>query len=219
MSRSKPREIADHVRELIVTGQVVPDSFLRLDLLAADLNSSVTPVREALIQLATEGFLEQYPRRGFKVLPITDQDLADVYAAQSWLSGELAARAVRTMSRRDLDGLERLQVELEAAAARGAADEVERCNHGFHRTINVAAEVPRLAVLLKLTSRYAPRLFFANVSGWPEASATDHRQVIVALRAGDPDAAREAMSAHVRRAGELLVAHRARGAGVGVAPS
>ena len=54
---------------------------------------SVTPVREALFELRSEGLLAQQPRRGFVVLPVTERDLADVANLQAHVGGELAARA------------------------------------------------------------------------------------------------------------------------------
>ncbi|MEP9413040.1 FCD domain-containing protein [Gordonia sp. VNQ95] len=55
---------------------------------------------------------------------------------------------------------------------------------------------------------YAPRRFFASVEGWPQASAQDHRAIIDALRRRDADAARTAMSDHIRKAGRLLAQRR-----------
>ncbi|WP_375000950.1 GntR family transcriptional regulator [Aeromicrobium sp. CTD01-1L150] len=208
MNRSKASSIAQHVRELIVTGQVRSGDFLRLDPLAHELGSSVTPVREALNQLVAEGFVELRPRRGFEVLPLTDADLKDVFLAQAMLAGELAARATRTLSPRDLDDLESLQDALEAAAEGGQLSEVERLNHDFHRRINRSVDAPRLGGLLSITTHFAPRDFFPSVEGWADASATEHRGIIDALRAQDADAARRAMEDHVHDAGALLIAHR-----------
>lgn len=58
-------EVADYVRELIMSGQVRHGEFLRLERVADDLGISVTPVREALLSLRGEGFVTLEPRRGF----------------------------------------------------------------------------------------------------------------------------------------------------------
>lgn len=209
MTSSKSIAVAQHVRELIVTGHVATGAFLRLERLAAELDSSVTPVREALFQLKAEGFVDLRPRRGFEVLALTDADLRDVYVAQALLAGELAARATRALSPREIDGLEVIQEQLEDATDAGELDEVERLNHRFHRQINRSAEAPRLCGLLAMTTRYAPRQFFSRVGGWAQASASEHRDVIAGLRAVDVEATRRAMEEHIHHAGTLLVSHRA----------
>ncbi|BBX72667.1 hypothetical protein MSHI_05730 [Mycobacterium shinjukuense] len=70
--------VAHVVRKRIFEGGYAADQYLRLDQMAAELGISVTPVREAPDALRAEGLIAQQPRRGFVVLPVTGQDLADV---------------------------------------------------------------------------------------------------------------------------------------------
>lgn len=197
---------AGHVRELILTGRVEPGAFLRLSPLAAEIGTSVTPVREAMMHLVADGFVELLPHRGFRVLPLSADDVRDVYAVQAFVAGELAHRAVAGLSERDVDRLESIQERIETVVD---AREVDALNHEFHRTINMAADSPRLAAHLRSSIRYAPRRFFATITGWPEASASDHRSVVDALRQRDAVAARTAMAAHIIHAGALLADYRA----------
>ncbi|GAB7007876.1 GntR family transcriptional regulator [Nocardioides sp. AN3] len=204
-------DVVRRVREQIVTGQVQAGTFLRLEHLAEEMGVSVTPVREAMMQLRSEGFVEWQPRRGFVVLPLTRRDIEDVYRVHAFVAADLARNAVRRLRPVDVDRLEELQDQLEQAHAQGDADQVEQLNHQFHRTINTAADSPRLAHLLRTFTQYAPRLFFAEIAGWPEASASDHRAIIAAIRALDEDAAAAAIDAHIRQAGTLLADHIDRG--------
>ena len=200
-------DVATYVRDLIVSGQVRAGEFLRLESLAEQLGTSVTPVREALVSLRAEGFVVLQPRRGFMVAPFTKQDILDIYQVQAYLAGELAARACAALDQDRLDGLRDLQTELEAAHDRKDAEEVERLNHNFHRTINVAARAPRLAQFLVTATRYSPRLFFAQIDGWTQASADDHAAILAAFKEGDPEKARASMMSHVTKAGALLADH------------
>ena len=86
-------DVARYVRKRIFDGTYSAGEYVRLDQLAAELGISVTPVREALFELRSEGLLAQQPRRGFVVLPVTERDLADVANLQAHVGGELAARA------------------------------------------------------------------------------------------------------------------------------
>jgi DNA-binding GntR family transcriptional regulator len=200
-------DVVRHVRERIVTGQVRAGTFLRLDRLAEEAGVSVTPVREAMMQLRSQGFVEWQPRRGFVVLQLTGDDIRDIYQVQAFVAAELVRRAVRRLSQVDVDNLEGLQDRLEDAHAQGQADDVEQLNHEFHRELNTAALSPRLAHLLRTFTQYAPRLFFAEIEGWSEASASDHRAIIATIRRGDAGAAADAMAEHISRAGALLADH------------
>lgn len=209
--RRRPRlsdEAAEHVRELIVSGQLEPGQFIRPETMAAELDISATPMREGLLTLQSEGLLRVEPRRGFMVAPLSAADIEDVFTGQSLLAGELAARATSRMGDDALDALAAIQAELEHAADTADYDEVERLNHVFHRMIYSAADSPKLSWMIKGSLNYAPRRFFASVAGWPQASAADHRAIIAGLRARDADKARAAMVAHIRNAGHLLAAQR-----------
>ncbi|MFB4312309.1 GntR family transcriptional regulator [Actinomadura sp. GTD37] len=200
-------EVAAHVRDLIMAGQVRHGEFLRLERIAEDLGVSVTPVREALLSLRGEGFVTLEPRRGFMPAPLTRQDVQDLFEAQAYFAGELAARAAGRIAGADLDALDRFQAQLEEAFEAGDSAGIERANHGFHRLINLSAGSPKTAWLLRTVVRYAPRRFYAGIDGWTRASVDDHQLVLAALRAGDESAARQAMRAHIRHAGTLLVVH------------
>lgn len=200
-------DVSNYVRDLIVSGQVRAGEFLRLETLAAELGTSVTPVREALVSLRGDGFVILQPRRGFMVAPFTKDDILDIYQVQAYLAGELAARACSRLSQEGLVELRDLQAQLSEAHERGEAEAVERLNHEFHRAINVAAHAPKLSQFLATATRYSPRLFFAQIAGWTQASADDHEAILAAFAAADPERARAAMSRHVAKAGELLADH------------
>lgn len=207
-TRQRSDDAAAHIRDLIVSGEVAPGAFLRLEPIAQDLGISVTPVREAMVLLRGEGFVELEPRRGFVVLAMSRADIEDNYRVHAFVSGELAALACRRLSAESLDRIVTIQHELERAHTTGSESLVADLNHAFHREINLAADSRRLLWFLRASARYAPRLFFARIEGWSEASAHDHQAVLVALAVRDADGARRAMREHVSHAGELLARHR-----------
>lgn len=200
-------EAAAYVRELVLTGQLRSGQFVRVDRIAEELEMSVTPVREGLLALRGEGFLELAPRRGFVVAELTEDDVRDMFWVQARLAGELAARATERLDAEQLDVLVELQGRINAALERGDLDEVEQCNHAFHRTINLAARSPKLSWFLRTATRYVPNRFYHRIGGWPDASRHDHTSVLDALRNKDAEAVRRAMEEHIVHAGQLLIAH------------
>ena len=214
-SRHRPQlgaEVESFVRDLIVSGQFQGGDFIRPETIAQELGISVTPVREGLLKLRTQGVVRLEPRRGFVVVPLTGDDIRDLFAAQALLAGELAARAVKRCDATDIANLEKMHLELEAAAEHGDLDDLEELNHRFHRAVNLLANAPKVAWLLGMAVSYVPARFYATIEGWPTATVHDHRDVLDAFRRSAAKAARLAMTKHIEHSGELLATHIESGA-------
>lgn len=197
-------EVASYLRDLIMSGQLRGHEYIRMDRVASHLGVSATPVREALLSLRAEGFVSLEPRKGYVVVPLTSDDVTDLFQAQAYLSGELTARATKVIDDLALDRLKDIQIRLQAAADRGDPESIELENHLFHREINLLGASPKLAWLLEMVVRYSPRRFYASIEGWSQASIEDHAAILEALERRDSAAARQAMIAHIVHAGHLL---------------
>ncbi len=83
--------LKDHVYHFIskkiMAGELLPDEKINESDIVADLNISRTPVREALIQLASEGLLENVPRKGFVLRPISERKAVELYQTIALLDG------------------------------------------------------------------------------------------------------------------------------------
>lgn len=202
-----PEAVARFVRTRIFDGRYRAGQYVRLDQLATELGISVTPVREALLQLRAEGLLNQQPHRGFVVVPVTSRDLADVAEVQAFVGGQLAARAALSVTAEQLAELQAIQARLEDAYAGQDQDRTVRLNHDFHRAINVVAASPKLAQMMSQITRYAPESVFPTIVGWPQQSIADHRRVLAALAAHDPQLARAAMAEHLAAGVAPLIEH------------
>lgn len=203
-------DVAGIVRRRIFDGTYAAGTYVRLDQLAAGLGISVTPVREALFELKAEGLLDQQPRRGFVVRPVTVRDITDVSDVQAHIGGELAARAAKGITDSQLAELNRIQTDLEAAYAADDGERAVRLNHDFHRAINVAADSPKLAQLMSQITRYAPESLFPTIDGWPDKSNHHHRRLLDALARRDQALARTAMSEHLADGAAPLIEHLTR---------
>jgi DNA-binding GntR family transcriptional regulator len=198
---------AAYLRDQITSGNLPAGAPVRPETVADELGISTTPAREALQALRAEGFLDLAPRRGFTVAQLDGDDIRDMFLVQAMVAGELAARAAANVTPANVAALDAIHKDLVAAAERGDLTSLEELNHQFHRDINLAANSPRLANVIRLVSRYAPRRFYATIAGWPETTVHDHTLVLDAIRRGDADTARREMSAHVHHAAEQLASH------------
>jgi DNA-binding GntR family transcriptional regulator len=208
---SRLRDVAaDEIRRLIVSGEALPGTRLRLELLAEHIGVSMTPVREALVALAQEGWAYNEPQKGFRVSSFRRQDIADLYVLNAFVFGELARRAAERMTSVELEEVERLDRELRATPADDAR-RLEELNNRFHETINAAADAPRLAVFAN-ASRFLPSgLGWSAVPGWVRHVRRGHRPLLRALRARDGEAAAAEMRTQTYAAGDLLMEHLDRG--------
>lgn len=206
-------DIARHVRRRIFDGTLAAGSYVRLEQVAQDLGTSSTPVREAMLTLRGEGLVELQPRRGFMVVPVTEQDVRDVSDVQAYIGGQLAERAAKHVDAAALAGLRTIEEEFESASARGDIDRAVLLNHEFHRAVNLAGASPKLAQFMSNVTRYVPENMFPTLDGWTAHAIADHRRILAALDKGDAAAARAAMSEHFTAGVEQLIT-QLRGIGV-----
>jgi DNA-binding GntR family transcriptional regulator len=199
-------EVATYVRELIVSGQVRPGEFLRLEPIAQAVGVSNTPVREGLLSLRSEGFVQLVPRRGFVVAPFSAQDVKDLFWAQAQLAGELASRAAKNITSDQLRELEQIEEQRRKAVADGDDAAIATLGHNFHRAINLIADSQRLALLLGSVVKHLPNRFYAEIEGQIRATLDEHPLIIEALRGDDAEAARTIMSRHVFQGADRLIA-------------
>jgi DNA-binding GntR family transcriptional regulator len=197
-------EAASYIRSLILSRQLAPGDYVRPEPLARALDMSVTPIREALLSLREQGFLELRPNRGFAVLKISPADIADLFLVQAFAAGELAARAAARMDAETLGRLDALNAELDVHADQGDRRAFEVANDRFHTLINRSSGSPRLAWFYADAIPIIPRRFLTLVPGWIEATQTEHRKVAEQLREHDAEGSRAAMTAHIRHVGELV---------------
>ncbi len=178
-------EVAGHLRAAIMSGTLLPGTFVRLDETAAALGVSITPVREALRTLRGEGMVLLEPHRGHVVAPLSRQDIADIFWLQATIAKELAAAATERITDDEIAELDRLNDELAATVETGEAEAIAAAEFRFHRSLNHTTGRIKLAWFLLHVARYMPPLIYAADPQWGVEAVANHRQLIAALRRRD----------------------------------
>jgi DNA-binding FadR family transcriptional regulator len=129
-------------------------------------------------------------------VPTGARDIVDAANVHAFVGAELAARAAANISAGQLSSLRAIQGELETAYGSADFELAARLHHKFHRSIDLAADSPRLAQFMSDIARFAHESASSMVSGWPMQSRNDHRRVLAALERGDANRARMAMAEH-----------------------
>jgi DNA-binding GntR family transcriptional regulator len=178
-------EVAGHLRAAIMSGDLRAGTFIRLDETAARLGVSATPVREALLKLRGEGMVQLEPHRGHVVLPLSRQDVEDIFWVQATIAKELAISATERITDAEIDDLEHLTDALAAVVAAGDIDAIAATEFAFHRVFNHATGRIKLAWFLLHVARYMPLMVYAADPEWGAGAVQNHREVVAALRRRD----------------------------------
>ncbi|QUR65927.1 GntR family transcriptional regulator [Mycobacterium spongiae] len=181
-------EVAGHLRAAIMSGSLRPGTFIRLDETAAELGVSITPVREALLKLRGEGMVQLEPHRGHVVLPLTEQDIEDIFWLQATIARELATAATDRITDVEIDELDRLNTTLAGAVGSGDTEAIAAIEFSFHRAFNQASRRIKLAWFMLNAARYMPAQVFATDPQWGAATVDHHGRLIAALRRRDTTA-------------------------------
>jgi DNA-binding GntR family transcriptional regulator len=184
-------EVAGHLRAAIMSGALRPGTFIRLDETAAELGVSVTPVREALLKLRGEGMVQLEPHRGHVVLPLTRQDIQDIFWLQETIARQVAAAAADHITEAEIGELDRINNALAAAVGSREPATIARIEFAFHRVVNQASGRIKLAWFLLNAARYMPVEVYAADPEWGAATVAHHGELIAALRRRDAPAAVE----------------------------
>jgi len=175
--------------------------------LAHQLGVSRTPVREALIRLENEGLVEVQPRRGMRVVPISPDDMREVYEVLMCLEARAAERlAERRPSKAELAPLIGAVEDMERALEGGDLDSWAESDERFHRLLLDLAGNSRLAsmALAVFDQVHRARMVTLRIRPLPRQSNKDHRALVEAILEGDGRKAAKIHREHRHRAMELL---------------
>lgn len=203
-----PEAAAERLRTLIIEGELAPGTKLNERELSERLGVSRTPLREAFRMLAADGLLVQLPNRGAQVVAMSADDVRDAFevmAALEGLAGELAAARITDA---EVEGLRKLQAEMDAAHAARDLPAYYRVNRDIHDRLNAIAANPVLAHTYRaLNARLHALRFRSNLNQgkWDKAVA-EHRSMIAALAARDGAALRDLLTRHLRAKQQAVLA-------------
>jgi DNA-binding GntR family transcriptional regulator len=199
------------LRQAIVNYSLKPGVRLNVDELANKLGVSLTPVRGAIQQLATEGLVEIRPRSGTFVASLTAQDVEETFKIRCALECLAAEEAVERMSRDDIGRLKDLLKALKKPVKTDEDRlEHERRNSELHQTILRASGNRRLEEMYDaLNAHIKIARIHASENDWSarlQFEHPEHEAIVAALESRDRAKVVEALRKHIYRAKDSLVA-------------
>jgi DNA-binding GntR family transcriptional regulator len=194
------------LREAITSGQFHPNERLVEAAVATRLGVGRTAVRAALVRLDQEGLVTLEPNRGARVRLISDREALEIEEVRATLEAMLTRRAATRATPADLRDLRQVVVEMRQRVEKRDAIGYSDLNARFHQRIWAAADHATASRLVGSLKSQSIRLQYQTIlrPGRTERSLREHEAIFSALKAHDPDAAEEAMLAHLAEVQETL---------------
>jgi len=165
--------------------------------LANELGVSKTPVREALHKLSEQGLVTLEPYKGAYVAQFSVEDLLEIMEIRAVLEGLAARLAAKTITEEALEELNALIERFEAVSKKGTPQDWIEANAQFHSAIAAACGNK---ILKELLSGFQRKILLSSTLGIGEdsqKSIKEHKDIVEALWARDPDRAEFFARRHV----------------------
>lgn len=198
--------LRDEIEQDIVTGHFQPGERLDEQSLADRFGVSRTPIREALMQLASAGMVQLHSRRGAFVASLGLKEIIERFEAMAALEGMCGALAARRITDEQRAMLLAVHEECQNEAKNGASDPYYYANERFHQTIYEACHNTYLAEQARqLHNRLKPyRRLQLRARHRIGHSLTEHQKIVDAIMAGDSAKAEQRLRDHILVQGERL---------------
>jgi len=194
--------IYEAVREAILSGQLIPNQPLVEEQLAATLNVSRTPVREALALLEHEGFIVPRNGRGLYVRAVRHREFVEMFVANEAVEPYLARRAALLATAEQLSKLEQVIQQARHCALQDDTVGFLQASREFHHLLGAAASNQPLAEFV-VQNEERTDMYLINYGKVvkPErmlASINEHQAILTALQDHDPEAAERLVVYHAQ---------------------
>lgn len=194
--------VADILRRAIIHGELRAGTELRQEDVAAQLNVSRMPVREALRILQSEGWVVVEPRRGAVVAAVEPADIRETFELRADLEQAALRRSIPRLTEDRLQSAAGIVERMDGASS---LDDYLSLHKRFHLTLIECAGrryTNLISELIDLSDRYL-RLELATLANHAESQA-EHRAILEACRLGDIEEAVRQVGPHIAEAGDDL---------------
>ncbi|HIE27401.1 TPA: GntR family transcriptional regulator [Candidatus Poribacteria bacterium] len=192
-------QVYQHLKKRIINQELKPGTRLIVSHIAAELGTSLTPVREALTSLTKDGLVEMIPHKGACVAKPTRKNFEDLFVVRKVLEGLSVRLAASRLTPADIQTLDELIDRGDSILSAGEAEswiEMDMKLHGF------IAQKSGNELLIEILSGIQDRIhiFRLLTVGWPDGvkrASQEHQAIVSALRRGDVEGAEKLMMEHI----------------------
>ena len=204
--RTKEEQVADFLREGIISGMFKRGSRLKQAEIAERLQLSITPVREALKLLEAEGYVTGNSYRGACVAPFDASASEEVLDLRLQLESRLIRGTLQHVTGQDISELQAMNAEFGRAFELGNRAAARGVNYRFHRHLYSIAAMPQTLHFVQILWARYPFDLINAIEGRGKQAAAEHDEIMRALVSGDLPAAMLAMRKHIESGFSVLKA-------------
>jgi DNA-binding GntR family transcriptional regulator len=195
--RTKEEQVADHLREAILSGRLARGARLKQAEIAEQLQISITPVREALRLLEAEGYIDSHSYKGATVVPFDIGASSEILNLRILLEGQLVRGAVERATTADLAEIRRLADEFAAGVAQQDSGLARGANYRFHRRMYDTAGMPQTLHFVQILWARYPFDIINRIDGRAARAAAEHDELLRCLASGDVAGAMLSLRTHI----------------------
>lgn len=195
--RTKEEQVADFLREGIIAGRYPRGARLKQQEIATLLNTSITPVREALKLLEAEGYVTADSYKGSVVAPFDISASQETLSLRILLETQLVKGAVEKATTADLQELQAIAGEFASAFDAGDNEAARASNYRFHHRMFEIAQMPQTLHFVQILWARYPFDLINRIEGRVSRATAEHDEVLKAMAAGDVAGAMLATRQHV----------------------
>jgi DNA-binding GntR family transcriptional regulator len=174
--------VVQHLRDEIVNGVLVPGTVIKDAELAARLGFSITPVREALTQLAMEGLIEMPPNRAKRVAPLTKQSALELYEVMRLLSLPAFERGIYALTPTDIQAMQAAYASMLTAISRDDRQTASAAGRTFiDIVIRAAGNYELRRMLGMIVARFQRLVLLRYQESIVQITREKHAQILDAL--------------------------------------
>ena len=191
--------VVERLRDLIVHGELAPETKLNERVLCERLGISRTPLREALKYLASEGLVELLPNRGAMVAALKSQMVKDIFVVMGALESLAGELACRNASDADIAEIRATHYQMIAHYKRGELADYFRCNQLIHIKLVACSGNATLTNTYRGLNAHVRRVrYMANLSRerWDHA-VEEHERILDALVQRDSQRLQQLLRDHL----------------------
>ncbi|MCF6434019.1 GntR family transcriptional regulator [Pseudoalteromonas sp. MMG022] len=198
--KTRTQLVAEAIREKILSGEIKAGEPLRQAALADELNVSRIPVREALLQLESEGLVNFEAHKGATATQLSAEQIDEIFDLRALLEAELLSHSIANLTPRDLLEAEAILFDLEEATAAGDTESATgKLNAQFHSKLYSKAQRPQTAELVDVYSKNSERYVRMHIllAGGINTAPEEHRTLLELCKNKDVEQACAFLKKHI----------------------
>jgi DNA-binding GntR family transcriptional regulator len=199
--------IYQEIKELLRSSQIGSNSLITASNISKVLGVSRTPAREALLQLASEGFVEAIGGRGFVVREYSEEEIHDYFEARRIIEVYLVGQLLDTITSDDLVDLDKILEDMASWIDKGDLSEFLNVDRKFHLHLiqlhgNKFLEsiTEKIRILISILGRET----LANPGRMKEV-VHEHSLILEGIKAGDRHRVEDAVAHHLKTTEDRLI--------------